>query len=303
MAPCDLWRVEESATHPQTGAATVQQQTILITGASDGIGAASARTLMAKGHRVLIVGRSAAKTAAVARETGAEPFVADFASLDEVRLLAGEVKERLGGRLDVLANNAGGIFGDRTVTADGYEYTLQVNHLAPFLLTHLLLDELRTAGGAVVNTSSIASRIFGNLDLDDLGNERAYTPAKAYGDAKLDNILFTRGLHARFHDQGVSTMAFHPGNVATNFAAGTTNLMRFIYHTPLRKLALISAEKGGSNLTWAIEGRPGVDWASGSYYDERTLATQVNPQMNDDSLVQQLWERSATMVGVPVAQA
>ena len=173
------------------------QQTILITGASDGIGAASARTLAAKGHRVLIVGRSAEKTAAVARETGAEPFVADFSRLDEVRALAGTVKERLGGRLDVLANNAGGIFGDRTVTADGYEYTLQVNHLAPFLLTHLLLDELCAAGGTVVNTSSIASRLFGNLDLDDLGNERGYSPAKAYGDAKLDNILFTRGLHAR----------------------------------------------------------------------------------------------------------
>ncbi len=279
------------------------QQTILITGASDGIGAASARTLAAKGHRVLIVGRSAEKTAAVARETGAEPFIADFSHLDEVRALAGKVKESLGGRLDVLANNAGGIFGDRTVTADGYEYTLQVNHLAPFLLTHLLLDELRTAEGAVINTSSIASRLFGNLDIDDLGNEHGYSAAKAYGDAKLDNILFTRGLHARVHSQGVSTMAFHPGNVATNFAADTTNLMRFLYHTPLRHLALISAEKGGANLTWAIEGRPGADWTSGSYYDQRTLATRVNPQMNDDDLVDQLWQRSAAMVGVPATEA
>jgi NAD(P)-dependent dehydrogenase (short-subunit alcohol dehydrogenase family) len=277
----------------------VPQQTILITGASDGIGAASARTLAAKGHRLLIVGRSADKTAAVARETGAEPFVADFSSLEEVRALAGKVKDRLGGRLDVLANNAGGIFGDRTVTADGHEYTLQVNHLAPFLLTHLLLDELLAAGGTVVNTSSIASRLFGNLDVDDLGNEYRYTPEKAYGDAKLANILFTRGLHARFHDQGVSTMAFHPGNVATNFAAETTNLMRFIYHTPLRRLALITAQKGGANLTWAIEGRPGVAWDSGSYYDQRRLATRINPQMNDDTLVDQLWERSAMMVGVP----
>ena len=278
------------------------QQTILITGASDGIGAASARTLAARGHRVLIVGRSAEKTAAVAREAGAEPFVADFSRLDEVRALADTIKERLDGRLDVLANNAGGIFGERTMTADGYEYTLQVNHLAPFLLTHLLLDELLAAKGTVVNTSSIASRLFGNLDIDDLGNERGYSPAKAYGDAKLNNILFTRGLHARFHDQGVSTMAFHPGNVATNFAADTTNLMRFLYHTPLRHLALISAERGGSNLTWAIEGLPGSDWASGSYYDQRKLAKRINPQMNDDSLVDLLWERSADMVGVP-AQA
>lgn len=277
------------------------QRTILITGASDGIGAASAATLTARGHRVLIVGRSARKTAAVAEATGAESFVADFSRLDEVRGLADAVKERLGGRLDVLANNAGGIFGDRTVTTDGNEYTFQVNHLAPFLLTHLLLDELRAAGGTVVNTSSIASRLFGHLDIEDLGNERGYTSAKAYGDAKLENILFTRGLHARRHGEGISTMAFHPGNVATNFAADTTNLMRFIYHTPLRRLALISAERGGANLTWAIEGRPGGDWESGRYYDQRTLATRVNPQVADDDLVDQLWERSAQLVGVPAA--
>ena len=275
-------------------------KTILITGASDGIGAASARTLVATGHRVIVVGRSAAKTAAVAKETGAESFVADFARLDDVRALAEQVKGSLDGRLDVLANNAGGIFGDRTVTTDGYEYTFQVNHLAPFLLTHLLLEELGTAGGAVINTSSIASRLFGHLDVEDLGNERNFTPAKAYGDAKLANILFTRGLHARFHDQGINTMAFHPGNVATNFAADTTNLMRFLYHTPLRRLALISADKGGANLTWAIEGRPGTDWLSGEYYDERKLATRVNAQINDAALVDQLWDRSAEMVGVTV---
>lgn len=275
-------------------------QTILITGASDGIGAASARTLMAKGHRVIIVGRSAVKTAAVAKQTGAESFVADFARLDDVRAVAEQIKASLDGRLDVLANNAGGIFGDRIVTTDGYEYTFQVNHLAPFLLTHLLLDELRAAGGAVINTSSIASRLFGNLHLDDLGNERSYTPSKAYGDAKLANILFTRGLHARFHDQGINTMAFHPGTVATNFAAGTTDLMRFLYHTPLRRLVLISAEKGGANLTWAIEGKPGTDWRSGEYYDQRKLATRVNPQINDTTLVDGLWDRSAAMVGVTV---
>jgi len=278
----------------------VAHKTILITGASDGIGAASARTLVATGHRVIVVGRSAAKTAAVAKETGAESFVADFARLDDVRALAEQVKGSLDGRLDVLANNAGGIFGDRTVTTDGYEYTFQVNHLAPFLLTHLLLDELVTAGGAVINTSSIASRLFGHLDVDDLGNERNFTPAKAYGDAKLANILFTRGLHARFHQQGINTMAFHPGNVATNFAADTTNLMRFLYHTPLRRLALISADKGGANLTWAIEGRPGTDWRSGEYYDERKLATRVNPQINDVELADALWDRSAEMVGVTV---
>lgn len=272
------------------------QKTIVITGASDGIGAAAARTLAAQGERLLLVGRSPEKTAAIAHETGADYFVADFSRLEDVRTLAGKLKAELGGRLDVLANNAGGLFGARTLTTDGFEYTFQVNHLAPFLLTHLLMDELVEARGSVVNTSSIASRLYGRIDIDDLDNERRYRPQKAYGDAKLANIVFTRGLHARFHDQGVSTMAFHPGIVATNFASETTHLMRFIYHTPLKRLLLISAEQGGANLTWAIQGRPGVDWDSGAYYDQRHLASWVNRQMFDDNLVDQLWDRSAAMV-------
>lgn len=272
------------------------QKTIVITGASDGIGAASARTLAAQGERLLLVGRSPEKTAAIAHETGAQPFVADFSRLEDVRTLAGKLKAELDGRLDVLANNAGGLFGARTMTADGFEYTFQVNHLAPFLLTHLLMDELVEGRGSVVNTSSIASRLYGKIDITDLDNERRFRPQKAYGDAKLANILFTRGLHARFHDQGVSTMAFHPGIVATNFAADTTHLMRFIYHTPLKRLLLISAEQGGANLTWAIQGRPGVDWDSGGYYDQQRLAGWVNRQMFDDTLVDQLWDRSAAMV-------
>jgi NAD(P)-dependent dehydrogenase (short-subunit alcohol dehydrogenase family) len=275
-------------------------KTILITGASDGIGAAAAARMTADGHRVLITGRSTTKTGDVARSTGAKPFIADFTRLDDVRALATAVKAELGGAgLDVLANNAGGIFGDYTTTADGYEKTFQVNHLAPFLLTHLLLDELQAGtGGSVVNTSSVANRLFGHLDLDDLGNERKYSPNKAYGDAKLANILFTRGLVAHYGDQGISSVAFHPGNVATNFAADTTSLMRFVYRTPLKKLALISSEKGGRNLTNLVAGTPGVDWHSGDYYDQDKPSTKINPQANDNTLVDGLWTRSTTMVGL-----
>jgi NAD(P)-dependent dehydrogenase (short-subunit alcohol dehydrogenase family) len=278
-------------------------KTILITGASDGIGAAAAAQLTADGHRVLITGRSETKTADVARSTGATPFIADFTRLDDVRALATSVKAELGGAgLDVLANNAGGISGDFTTTADGYEKTFQVNHLAPFLLTHLLLDELRAGnGGAVVNTSSVANRLFGHLDLDDLGNEKKYSPNKAYGDAKLANILFTRGLVARHGDEGISSVALHPGNVATNFASDSTSLMRFVYRTPLKKLALISPEKGGRNLTRLVEGTPGVDWQTGAYWDQDKPSTKINPQADDNTLVEGLWTRSATMVGLDPA--
>ncbi|MFP7833561.1 SDR family NAD(P)-dependent oxidoreductase [Marisediminicola sp. LYQ134] len=284
--------------------ATQHTKTILITGASDGIGAASARQLAERGHRVLVAGRSREKTEAVARETGATPFIADFGSLADVRRLADEVKQHLatsdsrGTGLDVLANNAGGIFGTRQRTEDGYEKTFQVNHLAPFLLTHELMDDLIRARGSVINTSSIANTLFGRIDLDDLANDKKYSANKAYGDAKLANILFTRGLHERFHDDGVSSVAFHPGTVATNFASDTTSLMRFLYRTPLKRFFLITTEKGGDNLTFFADGTPGETWLPGMYYDEKSLSTSVNAQVHDEALVAGLWDRSAEMVGV-----
>lgn len=278
------------------------RKTVLLTGASDGIGASSARQLAAKGHRMLITGRSREKIEAVARSTGARAFVADFARLDDVRRLAAEVRKELNGDgLDVLANNAGGVFGDPTNTVDGNELTFQVNHLAPFLLTQLLMSELAAAPGgqsSVVNTSSIANRLFGHIDLDDLNNAKAFSANKAYGDAKLANILFTRGLHARFHDLGLSAVAFHPGNVASNFASDTTSSLRFVYRTPLRRLALIGVDKGGANLSWFVEGTPGESWMSGEYYDQQKHTTAVNPQAFDDRLVDGLWGRSAALVGI-----
>ena len=272
-------------------------QTIVITGASDGIGAAAARQLAAKGEQVVLVGRSPAKTAAVAAGLGAPYHVADFAHLDQVRGLAGELLAAYP-RIEVLANNAGGIMGGRRLTGDGFEMTFQVNHLAPFLLTHLLLPSLVAAGGAkVLNTSSVAAKRAADIDLDDLGNERKYNPIKAYGDAKLANVLFTRELHRRYHDQGISTAAFHPGNVATNFASDTTSWFRYIYHTPLKRLMLISPDQGGERLTWLAEGVPGVTWQSGGYYDKDKPAS-TNPRADDAALAQGLWERSAAMAGI-----
>ncbi|WP_404430510.1 SDR family NAD(P)-dependent oxidoreductase [Microbacterium lacus] len=272
-------------------------KTVVITGASDGIGAAAARTTAERGDRVIVVGRSPEKTAAVANEIGAEYFTADFARLDDVRALAASLLATAP-QIDVLANNAGGIFGDRTPTVDGHEKTLQVNHLAPFLLTHLLGDTLRASNAAIINTSSVGAARYGHIDMDDLGNEKKYSPNKAYGDAKLANILFTRGLHERFHRDGVTSVAFHPGMVATGFAADTTSWLRWFYRTPLSRLFMVSATTGGDTLSWFIGGEPDVTWLSGHYYDERSLTTQMNPQVLDDSLVDALWERSAELVGI-----
>lgn len=272
----------------------MEQQTIIITGASDGIGAAAARQLSAKGERVVLVGRSPAKTAAVADELGAPYHLADYADLDQVRNLASELRATYP-RIDVLANNAGGIMGARAVTKDGFEKTFQVNHLAPFLLTHLLMPTLIPSQAKVLQTSSIAAQRYGHVDLDDLQNEKSYAPQKAYGTGKLENILFTRELHRRFHDQGISAGAFHPGVVATSFASDTTHLMRYIYHSPLKRLFTISADRGAEPLVWLAAGTPGSTWRSGGYYEKNKPAT-TNTQADDPHLAQQLWDRSADML-------
>lgn len=274
-------------------------KTIVLTGASDGIGAEAARQVASSAHRLILVGRSAEKTRAVAQETGASWFTADFARLDDVRELAAKITDAVGeGGIHVLANNAGGIFGDQTPTVDGFEKTMQVNHLAPFLLTNLLLPHVRKVEGAVINTSSIAHRLFGHIDVDDLDNTRRFRPNKAYGDAKLSNVLFAKSLHARFHAEGLSAVAFHPGTVRTNFASESSSVMRLLYRTPLKRIMLIGPDKGGATLRWFIEGTPDETWFSGAYYDERVLTTKVNPQVNDAALAEALWQRSAELVGL-----
>jgi NAD(P)-dependent dehydrogenase (short-subunit alcohol dehydrogenase family) len=267
-------------------------ETIIITGASDGIGAAAARALSARGHTIVIVGRSPQKTAKVADALGADHFVADFSRLSEVRRLAVELRERYP-RIDVLANNAGGIFGDRTITDDGHELTFQVNHLAPFLLTTLLMDRLILSRARVINTSSVAN-LSGNIRIDDLDLATQFTAGRAYSNAKLDNILFTSELSRRFGAEGITTAAFHPGVVASNFASDSTSPLRVIYRSVLRR-TLISSEKGADTLVWLATTTPGTDWTSGEYYIKRKPG-RTNRQADDAQLASALWERSAALV-------
>jgi NAD(P)-dependent dehydrogenase (short-subunit alcohol dehydrogenase family) len=278
-------------------------KTIVLTGASDGIGAAAARSLVADGHNVILVGRSAQKTRALAKELTTDHFLADFTRFDDVRELAEELQSAYT-RIDVLVNNARGIFGDRMRTVDGFEKTLQVNHLAPFLLTSLLMDTLTASNASVINTSSVGARLFGHIDVNDLNNEKKYSPNKAYGDAKLANILFAKELDRRFSSQGISAAAFHPGNVRTNFASDTTSIMRLVYQTSIgrRLMGLITPEKGAKPLVWLAEGTPGRDWISGEYYEKQEVA-KTNAQAGDPDLAFRLWETSAEMVGLSTLAA
>jgi NAD(P)-dependent dehydrogenase (short-subunit alcohol dehydrogenase family) len=274
-------------------------RTIVITGASDGIGAAAARQLHEAGEQVVVVGRNPQKTAAVAAELGADALTADFADLTQVRELAATLLERYP-RIDVLANNAGGIFGERTLTRDGFETTFQVNHLAGFLLTNLLLDRLTESGASVIQTSSAAARSFARFDIDDLQGERRYSAGAAYGNAKLENVLFTKELHRRFADAGLSAVAFHPGVIRSGFAGASRGSMRWFYTSPLTAPLMDSNEVGGSRLTWLALGKPGVDWDAGEFYAKNRIA-RTNTLAHDPGLAKVLWDRSAEMVGLAPA--
>jgi NAD(P)-dependent dehydrogenase (short-subunit alcohol dehydrogenase family) len=272
---------------------------IVITGASDGIGAAAARQLHAAGHTVVVVGRSVEKTRAVAGELKADSYVADFTRLDDVERLAGELRTAYP-RIDVLANNAGGVFGTRSKTVDGFEKTFQVNHLAPFLLTRRLLDTLIASRASVLQTSSTV-RFAKEIHLDDLDHDRDYDPVHAYGAAKLENILFTTELHRRYQANGLSAASFYPGNVATNFASDTTSpimrIVRRLGHLPgLGRLLLTTPEQGADQIVWLAGGTPGTDWQSGSYYYKREASTPRNVQALDADLARRLWERSEELL-------
>ncbi len=271
-------------------------KTIVITGASDGIGAAAARALAARGHEVVVVGRDPQKARAVADEIGAEHHVADFARLDEVRSLA-EALLALHPRIDVLANNAGGVFGTRQLTVDGHERTFQVNHLAPFLLTGLLLGRLVESSASVIATSSLASRP-ATLNLDDPDLERGFESFRAYGQSKLANILVTRELHRRYHADGVSSAAFHPGVVASNFGATSDVLWGRFYGTRLARRIFTPVERGADQLVWLADGTAGRDWVSGQYWVRRHPG-RTSPLADDPELARRLWEVSGEMVGLP----
>lgn len=265
-------------------------RTVVITGGSSGIGAAAARQLAKDGARVAITGRSS-ETERLAREIGARAFLADFSRLSEVRSLA-EALLAAYPRINVLANNVGGVIATRQVTEDGHEKTLQVNHLGGFLLTLLLRERLEASGARVINTSSGAHRM-GRIDIPDFENERRYSPWRSYGTAKLMNILHAAEINQRF--RGVHAVSFHPGVVATGFGREGSSATRFFYESTVGKLFMISPEKGADTLVWLATSNPERDWIPGGFYIKRKLA-RTSPQGYDAELARQLWDRSEAAV-------
>ena len=275
---------------------TMAGRTVLVTGASDGIGAEAARVLAARGATVHVTGRSAEKLKPVAEAVGTEPLVADFSRLDDVRRLAEQVAERAP-RIDVLLNNAGGTFAPAKRTHDGHEPNFQVNHLAPFLLTHLLRPQLVAAGSSlVVNTSSIGN-LMGKIVLDDLDYERRRAiEFPAYGTGKLMNIVFTRGITQRWSDDGVVSVAVHPGPVGSAFGRDSW-FVGLLYRSPLKRLATISVPDGAAPLVALAEAGPAAE-VNGRYYSRFHADGRESRQASDQAIIDGLWERSAALVGV-----
>lgn len=253
---------------------------ILVTGATDGIGLATAQALARGGARLLVHGRNPAKVESVAQSLGAVGLVADLSDLAQVRRLAAEVVAH--GPLDVLLNNAGIFATERHESVEGYELTFAVNHLAPFLLTLLLLDHLRP-GARIVNVSSIA-HTRGRMRWDDLDFRAGYDGQAAYSMSKMANVLFSNALARRVASRGLTSNALHPGVITTKLLKAGFNISG------------ASVESGAqTSLTVALS--HGLEGVTGRYFrDAREVSAA--PQALDEAAQERLWAESLRRVGL-----
>lgn len=278
-------------------------KTVLITGATNGIGEATARALAAKGAQVFIHGRSAPKgeavVAAIRKHTGnpAVEFVqADFASLSSVRALAAEIKRRAP-RLDVLINNAGRAAMKRALTEDGFESMFGVNHLAPFLLTNLLLGHIKASAPARIVIVASDAHKGKPLDFDNLNFEKGgFGFWSGYHASKLCNMLFALALAKRVAGTGVTANALHPGVVRTGIGMDGAPAIGKVM-AKLVGLFFISPEEGAKTSIY-LASAPEVDGVSGKYFD-KCRPVKPHPPALDEAAAERLWTLSATLVGMP----
>lgn len=270
-------------------------KTIIITGASDGIGASAARQLHARGEHVVVVGRSPEKTKTVAAELGVDYLLADFSELQQVRVLADELRNRYP-RIDVLANNAGGMLATGHPTVDGHENVLQVNYLAPFLLTTLLMEQLIESRAAVISTSSASQSLIRNITIDDLLHTERFRPTRAYAMSKIAITLFVRELHHRYAASGVTGAAFHPGWVDSNFGpASSSRFIELFQATKIGRIIGKTPDEGCDQLVWLARTEGGHDWQSGEYYVKRRIA-KAHRLVANPAETQALWDRTAALL-------
>jgi NAD(P)-dependent dehydrogenase (short-subunit alcohol dehydrogenase family) len=279
----------------------MKKNTILVTGGTSGIGKAAALEMARLGARVVITARDEEKgkrTLQEIRDETGNPDIhllfLDLASLDSVRQSAKDFLERFD-RLDVLVNNAGGYYGLRKTTAEGYEYTFGVNHLGHFLFTILLKETLIASKARIINVSSEAQKM-GKMRFEDLMQDqrRSYSGIRAYAQAKLANIIFTYELERRWGNSGITANAMHPGAVATNFGSES----RFVFRNLMKvgKPFLKSPAKGADTIIY-LATSPDVQGISGRYFVRRR-EIRSNGQSHDPHIAKRLWEVSESLTGL-----
>ena len=275
-------------------------KTALITGGTAGIGKATAVGLAALGAHVGIVGRDPTRTLAAAqdirRQSGnpaVDAFVADMSSLTEVRRLAAAVLDAYP-RLHVLVNNVGGFWAHRHLTADGLERTFALNHLAPFLLTDLLLDRLKASAPARIVTVSSSAQATGSIDFDDLQHETDYSGPRAYSQSKLANVMVTYELARRLAGTVVTANVLHPGVVRTAFGAEDPSTLTRIVQ-PFTRFLKTPAQGAATSIYLAASAD--VDGITGKYFADRK-PKRSNETSYDTTTANRLWQVSAQLTGV-----
>lgn len=285
---------------PQLPEGPMVRRHVLVTGATSGIGKATALGLARLGARVSIVGRDLRRTEAAADEIRAAGrrrvgvFIADLSAQAQVRRLADEVLERMP-RIDVLVNNAGGYWNSRHVTADGLERTFALNHLAPFLLTNLLLDRLAESAPARVVTVSSQAQASGRIDFDDLQGARDYSGARAYSQSKFANVLFTYELARRSSATTVTANAVHPGVVNTSFGAEDPGAVQRLLVPLLRPFMKTPARGAAASIQ--VASAPELAQVTGRYFGNGKPGRSV-PLSHDEATAGRLWQVSADLVGL-----
>lgn len=281
----------------------MQGKTIVITGATSGIGEVAAETLAQKGARIVQIARDKSRgQAALERLRKLAPhadhavYYADLSRLSEMKRIASEIAAAES-RIDVLMNNAGAMFATRQLTEDGLEMTFALNHMAYFVLTELLRPRI-ASGGRIVSTASHAHKT-GGLDLDDLQSAKAYSGFTVYGRSKLCNVLFTRELARRLAGTGITVNCLHPGFVATRFGDQSGGMLAA--GIGFAKWFALTPEKGAKTMIY-LASSPEVEGVSGKYFHKCKVDTPI-PEAQDDAKAKRLWELTQQLAGLTVSSA
>ena len=279
----------------------MQGKTVVVTGGTSGIGEVAAVRLAEQGARIVLVARDKARAdATLAKLKAANPSAthgvhfADLSSIAEMKRVASEIATAEPS-IDVLINNAGAVFTTRQESIDGLEMTFAVNHMAYFVVTDVLLPNLKaTPGARIVSTASMAHSS-GKIDFDDLQMRKSYSTFRAYGTSKLMNILFTRELARRLEGSGVTANCLHPGGVATRFGSNNSGLLAAVFKVAI-SLVGISPEKGAQTIIH-LASSPDVATISGKYFYKCKIIEPTAAAQNDAD-AKRLWDVSAKIAGL-----